>query len=308
MINLCRIRGLIMESVTRTRKERIMEERLKDAKHRRRKVLGYALAGSVATSVMLNVHSANALACSGTYVVQKGDNLSSLANKYDVSVEQIQEANELSSDFIKVGQILEVPILEDAHPKQAKLSHTKQKTNRVYTVISGDSLSLIAKKYGVSIEQIQKTNGLMSGMIKVGQILEIPLVEVHKVKKQAIANRYEKITYATYTVAPGESLWSIARQFNTSIDGIKAYNHMSNNAVLIGQKLIIKQKDLIKADATIGGAVDNFSVEFMINGEPTVLQVAYGTARDFEGNSGKQVELVFHNTDHPTLVSSVLTN
>ena len=81
---------------------------------------------------------------------------------------------------------------------------------------------------------------------------------------------------------------------------------MSSNAVLIGQKLIIKQKNLIKVDATVGGAVDQFSVEFMINGEPTVLQVAYGTASNFERLSGKKVELVFYKANRPTLVSSSL--
>jgi LysM repeat protein len=306
-----------MKSVTRPRKERIMEERAKDAKNRRRKVLGYALAGTVATSVILSIHSEKALAYSSTYVVQKGDTLYSLAQKYGVSIEQIQGANGISSELIKVGQILEVPTLVKTHIKKEKLSNTKKETNRVYTVVPGDSLYLLAQKYGVSMEQIQKVNGLPSDMIKVDQILEIPLTEVHKaqtkaevhkVRKQATLDRYEKITYATYTVAPGESLWSIATQFNTSIDEIKAYNHLSNNAVLIGQKLIIKQRNFIKADATVGGAVDNFSVEFMINGEPIVLQVAYGTASNFEGISGKKVELVFSNMNRPTLVSYVLAD
>ena len=107
-----------MQSVTLTRKERIMKERAILAKGRRKKVVGYALVGSIATTVLLNTNGVKALACSDTYVVQKGDNLYSLAKKYDVSVEQIQAANKLSSDFIKVGQILEVPLLEEAHLDQ----------------------------------------------------------------------------------------------------------------------------------------------------------------------------------------------
>lgn len=303
-----KIRGLLMESVTLTRKERIMKERAKYTKDRRRKVLGCALAGTVATSVILSIHSEKALACSDTYVVQKGDTLYSLAKKYGASIEQIQEANGLSSDFIKIGQTLEVPSLVKTHSEPEQQSNAKKKTNRVYTVVPGDSLSLLAEKYGINIEQIQEVNGLTSETLKVGQILEIPSVEVHKVKKLSIVNRYEEIPQATYTVAPGENLWSIARQFNISIDEMKASNHMSNNAVLIGQKLIIKQKKLVKAEATVGGTVDNFSVEFMINGEPKVLQVAYGTASDFERIAGEKVELVYYNVNRPTLVSSVLIN
>ena len=102
---------------------------------------------------------------------------------------------------------------------------------------------------------------------------------------------------------PGESLWSIARQFNTSTEEIKVYNQLSSDAVLIGQKLIIKQKNLVKVDATVGGAVDNFSVEFMINGVPTVLKVAYGTASNFERISGKEIELVYYKANRSALVS-----
>lgn len=307
-----------MQSVTLSRKERIMRERAKMANGRRRKVVGYALAGSVAANVLLNTNLEKVLACSDTYVVQKGDNLSSLAKKYGVSVEQIQEANELSSDFIKVGQVLEVPLLEDthseheklkakkkeSHPEQAKkLSTTKKKTNSVYTVVPGDSLYVLAKRYGVSVEQIQKVNRLTSDLIIVGQKLVIPSEGVYKAKKQTVNNRYGKVTSATYTVAPGETLWSIARQFNTSIEEIKAYNHMSSNAVLIGQKLIIKKQNLMKVEATVGGAVDHFSVEFMIDGKPTVLQVAYGTSSQFESMVGKKVDLVFYKSNRSALIS-----
>lgn len=306
-----------MQSVTLTRKERIMKERTITAKNRKRKVLGYALAGSVATSVLLSsAHLEKASACSDMYTVQKGDTLSELAKKYGVSVKQMKEANELTSDFIKVGQVLEVPLLEDTHaehmlsatkksvqPEQVKQSMTKKETNKVYTVVPGDSLYILAKKYGVQIEQIQTVNGLTSDMIKVGQKLEIPSGKVYKAKKQMINNLGEKMTYATYTVSPGETLGDIARQFNISIDEIKAYNHMSSNAVLIGQELMIKQKNLMKVNATVGGAVDNFSVEFIINGEPTVLKVAYGTTDNFERISGEKIELVFYKAHHSALVS-----
>ena len=310
----------MMQSVTLTRKERMMRERAVMAKERRRKVLGYALAGSVATSLLLSTN-AKALACSDTYVVQKGDNLSSLAKKYSVTVEQLQAANELSSDFIKEGQILEVPLLEEAHAehqeqkaakmsvssKKEKESAAKKDTKKVHTVVPGDYLSVLAKKYGVSVEQIQKANELKSDVIIVGQKLVIPSETNYVAKKQTVKNSNAKVTYATYTVSPGESLWSIAKQFNTSINTIKAYNNLSSDAVVIGQKLRIKQKNLTKVEATVGGAVDNFSVEFKISGAPIVLQVAYGTASNFERHSGKKVELVYYNENRPALISYSLT-
>ena len=106
-----------MDSVVLTRKERIMRERKTINRARRKKVLGYALAGTVATSVMLHTNLGSAAACSDTYIVQKGDTLYSLAKKYRVSVNQLQEANGLSSTLIKVGQMIEVPLLEETHPE-----------------------------------------------------------------------------------------------------------------------------------------------------------------------------------------------
>ena len=94
------------------------------------------IVGSIATSVLLNTNGAKALACSDTYVVKKGETLYTLAKKYGVSVEQIQEANKLSSDFIKEGQILEVPLLEEAHSEQPEPSATKMVVSQKQEKIS----------------------------------------------------------------------------------------------------------------------------------------------------------------------------
>ncbi len=89
-------------------------------------------------------------------------------------------------------------------------------------------------------------------------------------------------------------MWGIARQFNLSISDLKTYNHLTNDMVLIGQKLIINPSNLTKTTATVVGAADNFTVEFIINGEPTTIEVAYGTAQNFGNISGKKVELVYY--------------
>ena len=100
-----------MEQITLTRKERILMEREKNNKDRKRNVQRYAVVGTVATGILLSANLESVFACSDDYVVQKGDTLYSLAKKYNVSVEQIQGVNNLSSEMIKVGQTLEVPAL-----------------------------------------------------------------------------------------------------------------------------------------------------------------------------------------------------
>ena len=266
----------------------------------------YAFAGTVATSIILSANSESVFACSDEYVVQKGDTLYSLAKKYNVSAEQIQGVNNLSSEMIKAGQTLEVPALVKTHTDPEQKSNTENKETITHSVQPGDTLYSLAEEYDVTIEQIQQENRLSSDKIKVAQIVKISSPQVVKAAAQASSKQEhnEKMKFATYTVSAGETLWSIARQFNLSISDLKTYNRMTSDMVLIGQKLIINPSNLMKTTATVVGAADKFSVEFTINGEPTVLQVAYGTAQNFGNISGKKVELVYYNNTHnPRLVS-----
>ena len=293
-----------MEQITMTRKERMLMEREQNAKDRKKNVRRYAFVGTVATSIILSANSESVFACSDEYVVQKGDTLYSLAKKYNVSAEQIQGVNNLSSEMIKVGQTLEVPALVKTHTDSEQKNNTKNKENITHSVQPGDTLYSLAKEYGVTLEQIQQENGLTSDKIKVAQELKITSPQMVKAAAQETELNNEKVNFATYTVSAGESLWSIARQFNLSISELKTYNRMTSDMVLIGQKLIINPSNLMKTTATVVGAADNFSVEFTINGEPTTIKVPYGTAQNFGDLSGKKVELVYYNNTHnPRLVS-----
>ena len=101
------------------------------------------------------------------YTVKSGDNLWDIAKKFDgVSVEQIKTLNNLSSNAVlKVGQQLKI--------KKASGS-TSSGASVVHTVKSGDNLWDISKKYGVSVEQIRKLNGLDSkAVLKIGQKLKL---------------------------------------------------------------------------------------------------------------------------------------
>ena len=93
------------------------------------------------------------------YVVQKGDNLNSIANKYDVTVSDIKKLNNLSTNTIQIGQVLKIP------------GSTNYNT---YTVKEGDSLWKIANKYNTTINKLKTINNLNTTMLKVGQKLLLP--------------------------------------------------------------------------------------------------------------------------------------
>ena len=145
------------------------------------------------------------------YTVKKGDSLWLIANKNGVSVDDIKNANNLTSNTLQIGQILIIP---------GKKTSTKEIT---YVVKKGDSLWLIANKYDTTVEKIKSANNLINNTLKIGKILTIP----------------SSTEFFTYTVKKGDNLWLIAKNYNTTVDNIKKLNNLTNNTLQIGQKLIL---------------------------------------------------------------------
>lgn len=101
-----------------------------------------------------------------------------------------------------------------------------------YTVKSGDTLYGISKQFGVDSMDIAKLNNLNGSIIQIGQVLKIP-------NKSGTTPSGMFI----YTVKKGDSLYSIARVYETSVDEIKKLNNLTSNALSIGQKLLIPEND-----------------------------------------------------------------
>lgn len=93
------------------------------------------------------------------YVVQSGDSLYSIAKKFNTTVQEIKNLNNLTSNLLSIGQTLKVPA-QDSYP--------------IYYVKSGDSLYSIARKYNTSVADIKRLNNLTSDVLSIGQALQIP--------------------------------------------------------------------------------------------------------------------------------------
>ena len=108
------------------------------------------------------------------YVVQKGDNLSSIAKKNHMTVEELKELNNLEDNTIHLESKLKIAqIASDENPKEIVVSNT-QKENSEYIVQKGDSLFSIAKKHpGISISDIKKWNKITESNLKPGMKLKI---------------------------------------------------------------------------------------------------------------------------------------
>ena len=146
------------------------------------------------------------------YVVKNGDTLWSIARKYNLSVNELKALNNLSSNVLSVGQRLIVG---------------KDSSND-YVVSAGDTLWAIARKFNVSVDDIKSLNNLSSNNLSIGMTLKIP----------PYSNKQNEETNV-YVVKSGDSLWSIARMFNSTVDEIKSLNGLKSNVLRIGQRLVV---------------------------------------------------------------------
>lgn len=162
---------------------------------------------------------------SNTYVVQKGDTLYGISKQFNTSMQRLRELNNLSSDILTIGKVLIVSPNSDSNPSECV----------TYTVKKGDSLYSIAKQYNSTVDAIKRYNNLTSNNLSIGQKLKLPCYMKDN-------DNTTMPNFVMYTVKAGDSLYSIAQQYNTTVDKIKSDNKLTSNNLSIGQVLMIADK------------------------------------------------------------------
>ena len=206
---------------------------------------------------------------SNVYTVQAGDTLYSIASRYNTTVARLKQANNLTSDLLTIGQVLTIPDVNVIQPPEGQ----------TYTVQAGDTLYKIALKYNTTPEALKSYNNLTSNLLQIGQILQIPSSTPTTPNDEAIyivqrgdslykiANMFSTTVDSlrrlnnltsdilqigqvlripstitdttTYIVQKGDSLYSIANLYNTTIETLRRLNNLTSDILQIGQTLIL---------------------------------------------------------------------
>lgn len=153
------------------------------------------------------------------HTVATGDYLTVLAKKYGTTVNAIKEANGLTTDETRIGQTLIIPTLIGGQAAETNTSVPSTPTQGTkYTVVSGDSLFAIAKRFGTSVDALKSSNQLSSDLLRVGQVLTIPTTGNTAPAAPAPSPQPPPTNENTsYTVQAGDTLWGIARKHSVSI-------------------------------------------------------------------------------------------
>jgi len=162
--------------------------------------------------------------------IQKGETAFFIAQKYKVSVDEIYKLNPESQSGIKDNQIIKIPV----HSPEKK--NTEQQT---HIVAPKETLFGLSKQYHVSVEAIQNANPeILANGLQIGQELIIPQNLDSATKSEVVA-----ASKTTHQVVAKESLFSIARQYNVSVQDLENLNKdILINGLQIGQTISIPNK------------------------------------------------------------------
>jgi N-acetylmuramoyl-L-alanine amidase len=159
------------------------------------------------------------------HTVKAGEALSLIAREYNKSTAGLVAYNNLKKTTVYVGQKIKIP---NSNNVKAVEKVVKAPEPTKHKVKSGESLSVIAKRYGRSSKQFQAYNNLSSSRLLVGQTLKIPS-----------SNYVVPTRPASHTVSSGESLSVIANKYDITTRQLKQFNNLRSNALKVGQKLKI---------------------------------------------------------------------
>lgn len=160
------------------------------------------------------------------YIVKRGDSLYSIAMANNVTVDELKAANNLTSNFISIGQRLYIPKKEPQLPD----NYT------IYTVKKGDSLYSIAQNYNTTVAEIVTLNKLNSTNLSIGENLLIPTGGI------------QIMDIVDYVVKPGDTLWKIANNCNVPVDDIIKFNNLDSTILYPNQVIKLSESCAAKQE------------------------------------------------------------
>ena len=245
------------------------------------------------------------------YTVKRGDNLSSLADKYDVSAFQIKKRNKLKSNTIAHGKSLkiitggnEAKLLKkesiiDTVPSQiisknqsivAKTAKEETTLTRgvaakenafTYLVQKGDNLYTIAQKYNVTIAELQEWNNISNDNLQYGALLQIASKELESKEEIAVVQERKDIEYV---VQKGDKLNAIATKFGSSLADLRLWNKLADNKISIGKTLVVAKDEVaivtekadvssFKTKSTVASSIKKSRAEYSVTKGDSLFRI-----------------------------------
>ena len=180
------------------------------------------------------------------YIVEQGDNLSTIAKKHNITIDELKKWNNLQDNTIQLESKLKIADITNKDDKTQVAPKTEIR-NIEYTVQAGDNLGSIARKNNVAVSDIKLWNELSDDNIQLGDKLIVAkklIVDNSQTiaEKSSKKEKHSKVEREDdhYYVKKGDSLFSIAKKYpGVSVSDIKKWNGINGNSLKPGMKLKI---------------------------------------------------------------------
>ncbi|WP_161889236.1 LysM peptidoglycan-binding domain-containing protein [Pontibacter russatus] len=182
------------------------------------------------------------------HIVKQGETLYAISRMYAVTVNDLTAWNKLGNEPLRAGQELYIaePLVQPTQAETAESAAAAQPAGNsaFHTVAAGETLYQISKAYHVSLEELREWNELSDNSIRLGQELRVQAPARAAAPEETDADTETSAVPASgyHTVASGESLYQISRQYGVTIKDIMEWNNKRDFSVSIGEKLRIRKK------------------------------------------------------------------
>jgi LysM repeat protein len=216
--------------------------------------LGQVLKVSGSNKTTAQSSSNGGASSSATVTVKAGDTLGEIAQANNITIAKLKALNGLSSNDLKLGQVLKISgsSQNTIKPNNQTTTNSSNTSKTTVTVKAGDSLSKIAQTNGTTIAALRSLNNLSSDDLKLGQVLRVSNSKAsNSSNKTAVVKTTTAKTpnaAATIKVQKGDNLSKIAKQYNVSIDKLRQLNDLKSDDLALGQTLKLKAAVVAKTN------------------------------------------------------------
>lgn len=188
--------------------------------------------------------------------VKKGQTLYSIAKAYGCTVNDVLQENPGLTEELKVDQVIKLPVKEKA---PVSIDAGKEV---MHTVMQGQTLFSIARMYGVSVQDIRLTNQLTSDTLRVSQQLVIPVTKRTEATT-VVAGTAPSATgqYRLHQVQAGETLYSLAKKYGTTVEKILEINPDQCDGLKLGAEIKIPAGDVAIQPLVLNCDTINFQLK-----------------------------------------------
>lgn len=225
--------------------------------------------------------------------VKKGETLSTIAHKYGLTLAELKQKNNIKNNKINPKQRIKIKDAETILLVEAVLPKTIEKpvevavnqptteTKIVHIVQKGETLFSISKLYNITVDELKKLNNILKGKIHFGQKLKLnpavqPVQNIEAAKPEIASVPKVESKPTKHKVISGETLFSIAKMYDVSVDELKKTNNLSTSKIKPGQEIKLIQKEVVEVRTNKQSKIKPAETKDEIVSKPTTHKVKSG--------------------------------